>query len=49
MPNKERNKWLYRMIPLIGIVYKSLNIHREDCMKALVESEAKIIEWVKSE
>lgn len=46
MPNKERNKWLYRMIPLIGLMYKSLNVHREDWLKALSESEAKIIEWM---
>lgn len=47
MPSKEKNKWLYRMISLIGMMYKSLNTHREDCMKALEDSERKIIEWVK--
>lgn len=49
MPNKERNKWLYRMIPVIGLIYKSLNTDREDCMRALEDSERKIIEWIKGE
>lgn len=47
MPSREKNKWLYRMIPLIGMMYKSLNTHREDCMKALEDSERQIIEWIK--
>lgn len=47
MPSKEKNKWLYRMLPLIGIMYKSLNLHREDCMKALEDSERKVIDWIK--
>lgn len=49
MPSKEKNKWLYRIIPLIGIMYKSINLHREDCMKALENSERRIIEWIKRE
>lgn len=32
---------------LIGMMYKSLNTHREDCMKALEDSERQIIEWIK--
>ena len=47
MPGKAKNKWLYRMIPLIGMMYKSINLHREDCMKALEDSEKKIIEWIR--
>lgn len=46
MPSREKNKWLYRMIPLIGMMYKSLNTHREDCMQALEDSKRKIIEWM---
>lgn len=48
MPNRERNKWLYRMLPLIGLMYKSLNTHRGECLRALEESEEKIIEWIKN-
>lgn len=47
MPSKEKNKWLYRMLPLIGVMYKSINTHREDCLNALEDSEKKIIEWLK--
>lgn len=46
MPNKERNKWLYRMLPVAGLMYQSLNRHREDCMRALEDSEQKIVEWI---
>lgn len=48
MPNKERNKWLYRMIPLIGLMYKSLGTHRKECLLALEESEQEIIKWIKN-
>lgn len=47
MPSREKNKWLYRMLPLIGMMYKSLNTHRADCMKALEDSEREIIEWIR--
>lgn len=46
MPNKEKNKWLYRAIPIIGLIYKSFELHREDCMKALEMSEQEIIAWI---
>lgn len=47
MPSREKNRGLYRMIPLIGMMYKSLNTHRSDCMKALEDSEREIIEWIR--
>lgn len=37
------------MIPLIGLMYKSLNRHRADCMEALADSERRIVEWVSKE
>lgn len=46
MPNKEREKKLYRLLPLIGIMYKSLGKHKKDCMDALVKSESEIINWL---
>lgn len=46
MPSKERNLWLYRMIPTIGLIYRSFNKYRKDCMVALEESEKEIIKWI---
>ena len=49
MPNKERNKWLYRMIPIIGLMYKSFATHKKECMQALEQSEKEIINWILAE
>lgn len=49
MPNKEREKRLYRLIPLIGLVYKSFGKHKKECMDAFVKSENEIISWLKGE
>lgn len=46
MPNKERERKLYRMIPLIGIMYKSFGKHKKKCMAALERSEKEIIDWL---
>lgn len=46
MPNRQRNKWLFRAIPLIGLFYKSFSSHREECMKALQSSEKEVINWI---
>ena len=46
MPNKERERKLYRMIPLIGIMYKSFGKHKKECMAALERSEKEIINWL---
>lgn len=48
MPSKEREKWLYRMIPVIGLMYRSFGKHKKECMWALEESEKEIIKWIKS-
>lgn len=34
------------MLPVAGLMYQSLNRHREDCMRALEDSEQKIVEWI---
>lgn len=49
MPSRESNKVIYRMLPLIGMIYRSINTYRKDCMKALEDSERKIIEWIKND
>lgn len=46
MPNRNREKRLYQMIPLIGIIYKSFGKHKKECMAALVKSEEEIINWL---
>lgn len=48
MPNKQREKWLYRMIPIIGIMYRSLRKHKRECLLALEESEKEIVDWIKN-
>ena len=49
MPNKERNKWIYRMIPIRGLMYKSFASHKKECMQALEQSEKEIINWILAE
>lgn len=46
MPDREKNKLLYRLLPLIGLMYKSINRHRKECLKALEASEREIIDWI---
>lgn len=46
MPNRDREKLLYRMIPVIGLMYRSFHEDRRACMKALVSSEKQIISWL---
>jgi alpha-beta hydrolase superfamily lysophospholipase len=45
-PNREREKWLYRMIPLIGLAYRQFRTNKKECMQALEESEMEIIRWL---
>ena len=46
MPNKERERRLYRMIPLVGMMYKSFGKHKKECMAAFEQSEKEIINWL---
>ena len=46
MPNKERERKLYRMIPLIGIMYRSFGKHKKECMDAFAKSEQEIVNWL---
>lgn len=47
MPSKEKNKMLYRMIPFIGLMYKSFGKYRQECMEAFEKAEKEIIEFLK--
>lgn len=46
MPSRERNPLLYKMIPLVGLMYRSLLENRTACMNALEQSEREIVEWI---
>ncbi|MBR3507999.1 MAG: alpha/beta hydrolase [Lachnospiraceae bacterium] len=46
MPNKKREKKLYRMIPLIGLMYKTFGKYQKENLSYFEKSEKEIIEWV---
>ncbi len=46
MPNRDREKKLYRMIPLIGLVYKTFGKYRKENLSYFEQSEKEIIEWI---
>ena len=46
VPNKEREKMLYFLLPLIGIFYKSLGKYKKECMEAFAQSEKEIIDFI---
>ena len=48
MPNREREKKLYRMIPLIGLMYKTFGKYRKENLEYFAQAEKEIIDWVKA-
>lgn len=46
MPNRNREKKLYRLIPLIGLMYKTFGKYREENLRYFEESEKVIIDWI---
>lgn len=46
MPNREREKKLYRMIPLIGLMYKTFGKYRKENLSYFGQSEKEIIDWI---
>lgn len=46
MPNRDREKKLYRMIPLIGFMYKTFGKYRKENMRYFEETEKTVIEWI---
>ncbi len=46
MPNREREKKLYRMIPLIGFMYKTFGKYRKENLSYSEQSEKEIIDWI---
>ncbi len=47
MPNREREKKLYRMIPLIGLVYKTFGRYRKENMAYFEQTEREVIDWIR--
>ena len=47
MPNRDREKKLYHMIPLIGLMYKTFGHYRKENLTYFEESEREIIQWIK--
>lgn len=47
MPNRQREKKLYRMIPLIGLMYKTFGKYRRENMEYFAQTEREIIEWIR--
>lgn len=48
MPNMDREKKLRRMIPLIGLMYRTFGKYRKENMGYLAQSEKAVIDWVKA-
>lgn len=48
MPNREREKKLYRMIPLIGLMYKTFGKYKDLNISYFDNTEKEIIEWLNS-
>ena len=49
MPNREREKRLYRMIPLIGFMYKTFGKYKKDNLSFFEKSEREIIDWIRAD
>ena len=49
MPNREREKRLYRMIPLVGLMYRTFGKYRKENMDYFSQSEKAILDWVKTD
>ena len=45
-PNKEREKKLYRMMPLIGLMYKTFSKYKTENLSYIKQTEKEIIEWI---
>lgn len=49
MPNRDREKKLYRMIPLIGIMYKTFGKYRRENLSYFERSEKEIVDWIRGD
>ena len=49
MPNRQRERRLYRMIPLVGLMYRSFGRYKKENLAALERSEKEIVDWLNAE
>lgn len=49
MPNRDREKKLYRMTPLVGLMYKSFGRYRRENLDYFEQSERAIIQWINND
>lgn len=47
LPNKQREKKLYRMLPLIGLMYKTFGKYRKENMEYFEQTEREVIGWIR--
>lgn len=47
LPNKQREKKLYRMLPLIGLMYKTFGKYRKENMEYFEQTEREVIDWIR--
>ena len=47
MPNRTREKRLYRLAPLIGLFYRTFGRYRKENMAYFARAEREIIDWIR--
>jgi len=48
MPDRDREKQLYRMIPLVGLMYRTFGKYREENLEYFRQAESEIIRWLRN-
>lgn len=49
MPNRQRERRMYRMVPLVGLMYRSFGKYKKENLAALERSEKEIVDWLNAE
>ncbi|MCC8182108.1 MAG: hypothetical protein LIO45_03895 [Clostridiales bacterium] len=49
MPNRAREKRLYRLLPLVGLMYRSFGKYQKECLAAIEDAERTIVGWTEYE
>lgn len=49
MPAREREKKLYWMIPLVGLIYRTFGKYRKENLNYFERAERAIVAWIKEE
>jgi pimeloyl-ACP methyl ester carboxylesterase len=48
-PSRQREKRLYRMLPLIALIYRQFHTNKKECLQALEQSEKEAVDWILQE